>query len=130
MRCLLDTDFVIDYLTGQPDAHETLARILPEGVAISSITFSEIYEGIYGSRDPGAAVAAFTAFLRSISVLPITRSVAKRTAHLRLELRQQNRPITHRALDLLIAGTALHYQLVLVTRNSKDYQDVPGLKRP
>jgi predicted nucleic acid-binding protein len=127
MRYLLDTDFVIDHLTGQQDAQDTLAQLLPDGVAISIITFSEIYEGIYGSRDPRAATRGFTAFVRGVPVLPISRSVAKRNGRLRLELRRQGRPITHRALDLLIAATALEHDLILVTRNRKDYEDVADL---
>lgn len=127
MRYPLDTDFVIDHLTGQQDARDTLAQLLPDGVAISIITFSEIYEGIYGSRDSRAAARAFTTFLREDLVLPISRSVAKRNARLRLELRRQERPITHRALDLLIAATAREHDLILVTRNRKDYEDVADL---
>src|SRR5579872_1419159 len=122
MRYLLDTDFVIDYLTGRPGARDTLAQLLPHGVAISVVTFSEIFEGIYGSRDPRAATRAFSTFLRGVPVLPLSRSVAKRTARVRLDLRRQSRPITHRALDLVIAATALQQDLVLVTRNSKDYE--------
>ncbi len=30
--------------------------------------------------------------------------------------------------DLLIAATALHYDLTLVTRNVKDFQRTPGLR--
>jgi predicted nucleic acid-binding protein len=127
MRYLLDTDFVIDHLTGQQDARDTLAQLLPDGVAISIITFSEIYEGIHGSRDPRATTRGFTAFLGGVPVLPISRSVAKRNARLRLELRRQGRPITHRALDLLIAATALEHNLILVTRNRKDYEDIADL---
>lgn len=128
MRYLLDTDFVIDHLTGQADALDTLTRLLPDGVAVSMITFSEIYEGIYGSRDPRAAAAAFTTFLRGVPVLPVSRSVAKRTATLRLELRQQGRAVNHRALDLIIAATALDLGLTLVTRNRRDYGDISGLE--
>jgi predicted nucleic acid-binding protein len=50
-------------------------------------------------------------------------------AQLRLTLRQQGRPITHRALDLLIAATALQHHLTLVTRNTQDYDDIPALLR-
>ncbi len=33
-----------------------------------------------------------------------------------------------RSLDLIIAATALEYNLTLVTRNTEDYADVPDLK--
>lgn len=85
MRYLLDTDFVIDHLTGQAEA-----LIVP--------------------------------------VLPFSRSIAKRTAKLRLELRQQGRSVNNRALDLIIAATALEHDLTLVTRNRKDYDDIAVLR--
>ena len=80
---MLDTDFVIDHLRGQADALATLTPLLPDGVAVSMITFSEIYEGNYGSRDPRSAAGAFTKFVRGVPVLPVSRSVAKPTAGLR-----------------------------------------------
>lgn len=129
MTYLLDTDFVIDYLTGQDSATTLLATLLPHGASISIITYSEIYEGIYGSRDPRQAERGFLTFLSDISVLPVSRAVAKRNAQVRLALRTAKHPLTHRALDLLIAATALAHDLELVTRNTSDYDDVPGLRR-
>jgi len=32
-------------------------------------------------------------------------------------------------MDLLIAATALHHDLTLLTRNTRDFRLVPGLKR-
>jgi tRNA(fMet)-specific endonuclease VapC len=86
-----------------------------------------MYEGIYGSRNPRTAAGAFTTFLHGVPVLPVSRLVAKRTAKLRFELRQGGRPINHRTLDLIIAATALEHDLVLVTRNLKDYEDIVAL---
>jgi len=127
MRYLVDTDWVVDYLSGQKAADELFTALLPEGIAISIITFSEIYEGIYGSRNPQRAEAAFRAFLREVAVLGINRAVAKRNGQIRRELRRQHRQIAHRAFDLLIAATTLEHSLTLVTRNLDDYADIPGL---
>ncbi len=69
---------------------------------------------------------AAQAFLRGVTVLPITRTVVRRNATIRLDLRQRGRTIRVRGLDLLIAATALTYGLTVVTRNTADYGDVPG----
>lgn len=58
----------------------------------------------------------------------ISRAVAKRNGLIRQELRRKRRPISHRAIDLLIAATALEHDLILVTRNLGDYGDVPNLR--
>jgi tRNA(fMet)-specific endonuclease VapC len=127
VRYLLDTDFVIDYLTGQDHARAIFLSFLSSGATLSVITYSEIYEGIYGSRDPLEAERGFLAFLRGVRVQPISRAIAKRNASIRLDLRRRKHPITHRALDLVIAATALERDLELVTGNTSDYDDIPGL---
>jgi len=104
---ILDSDVLIDHPTGQATATNLLQALLPDGAAISIITFSEMYEGIYGSRDPKTAQTSFTRFLRGVSVLPISRRVATRTAPIHLELRRQGRPLTDRALCRARPGSPL-----------------------
>lgn len=60
-------------------------------------------------------------------VLPFSVAEARRCAGIRRTLRSQGRRVSTRALDLMIAATAIEHQLVLVTRNVRDYRDVPGL---
>lgn len=96
-----------------------------DGVAISVDPFTEIYEGIYGSRDPNTAEQGFRAFLVGTPVLGYTRTVAKQTARIRYDLRSCRRAIDHWTLDLVIAATAITYGLTLVTR---DYSDIPALQ--
>ena len=127
MKYLIDSDLVVDWLNGHQPTVNFLAPLFLQSIALSIITYSEIFEGIYGGRDPRQEQRVFLAFLRSVKVVAVTRGVARRNARLRRALRAQNRPLAHRALDLLIAATALEYGLVLLTRNKKDYADVPGL---
>ena len=125
MTYLVDTDRVADWLVGRPDAIELLTRISPDGLAISLITFGEIYEGVFFGRDPTAAEAIFRRFLRDVDVLPLNRTIMRRFARVRGELRRRGQNIGD--TDTLIAATALHHMLILVTRNLKDFQRVPGL---
>lgn len=89
MTYLIDTDYVIDYLAGQPAAKAQLPTLRTDGVAIGIVTFTEIYEGIYGSRDPKTAELGFRAFLGGTPVLGYTRTVAKQTARIRNDLRSR-----------------------------------------
>ncbi len=127
MRYLLDTDWVADYLQGKEAAQQHIDPLLPLGTAISVLTYSEIYQGILGSYDPPLGKRILRRFLRGVTVLGVTRGVAEVNSAIRLELDRQKKPYKHRALDLLIAATAVHHHLVLVTRNRRDFQDVPGL---
>jgi predicted nucleic acid-binding protein len=127
MTYLIDTDWLIDYLLGVPPAQTLLASLLPDGLAISIITYSEVYEGILRSPDIQAGARGLRAFLRGAAVLPVTKTVARRNAQVRAHLRGQGRSVRQRAFDLLIAATALTYGLTVVTRNRQDYNDVPGI---
>ena len=60
-------------------------------------------------------------------VLTLTIPIAERCARLRETLRLQGKRVNQRALDLIVAATALEHDLTLVPRNVADYRDIPGL---
>ena len=124
MSHLIDSDWVADYLRGRSEAVAVLPAL--DGRAISLITFGEIYEGIYYGRDPGGAERGFRRFLRAVDVLPLTRTIMRRFARVRGQLRSQGQLISDP--DLLIAVTALHHNLTLVTRNLRHFRRIPGLQ--
>ena|SRR6266536_3912577 len=125
MSYLLDTDAVADWLNSRPKAVRLLPTLEPEGLAISLITYGEVYDGIYYGRDPRSAEQAFRRFLRGVSVLPLTRTIRRRFARLRGQLRRQG--LTVQDPDLLIAATAFTHDLTLVTRNIHHFGRIPGL---
>jgi predicted nucleic acid-binding protein len=49
---LLDADWIIDFLSGRPDAVSLIARLAPAGIALSAVTHTEVMQGVRGSRDP------------------------------------------------------------------------------
>jgi tRNA(fMet)-specific endonuclease VapC len=108
MRYLVDSDWIADYLKGRAAAVGLLESLLPDGIAISIISFAEVYEGIYYGRDRPRYEASFRQFLRGVEVLGITRSIARRFAVLRGTMRLQGQLISQP--DLLIGATALHLQ--------------------
>jgi tRNA(fMet)-specific endonuclease VapC len=126
MTYLIDTDWVASYLNGRADAIQLLNSVAPSGIAISLITYGEIYDGIYHGKTPKAAERGFLQFLRTATVLPLNRSIMKRFAQVRGDLRRAGQTIAD--TDVLIGATALHYQLELVTRNVRHFQRIPQLK--
>ena len=119
---------MVDHLENHPGAIQLLERLAPAKIAISIITYLEAYEGVERSPDRQAAEAKLHAFVNRVPVLPLSRAVARRCAALRHALRRQGKRVDRRALDLLIAATALEHDLTLVTRNVEDFEDIPGLK--
>ena len=125
MTYLVDTDWVADYLKGRSHAVTLLNRLFPDGLAISIITFAEVYEGIYYGAEPRRNEAVFRQFLKGVPVLPISRSVAQRFAQVRGGLRSKGQLIPQP--DLFIAATALQHDLTLLTRNVHHFERIPGL---
>jgi predicted nucleic acid-binding protein len=124
---LLDSNLVIPYLADDPATVPLVERLAPDGLAISIVTYMEVYEGILRGPDPARAQEQFAHFLSVVPILPFTLAVARRCALLREELKGRNRRVRDRALDLMIAATALEHDFQLVTRNLADYADIPGL---
>ena len=126
MKYLVDSDYVADYLKGRTPSTDLLNTLLQDGIAISMITFAEVYEGIYYGHNRAHYTHIFQQFLQGVSVLGITRSIAKQYARMRGELGRKGQLIDQP--DLFIAATAIYHKLTLVTRNIKDYQRIPNLK--
>lgn len=128
MSYLIDSDVVVDSLFDQHDALTLLAGLRQAGLAISVISYMEVGEGIASSRSPLQARRGMQAFMRGTRLLVVGRSIADRAAAIRLDLRNQKRPVNDRALDIIVAATAIEHRLTLVTRNLRDYQDIDGLQ--
>jgi tRNA(fMet)-specific endonuclease VapC len=127
MIYLIDTDVVIDHLNADPATVQLLEPLTVAGIAISIVGFMETYQGIFRNPNPAAVQEEFDDFLDGVPVIPLAEDIARRCAQLREDLKQQGKRVRSRALDLITAATALHYNLTLVTRNTADYDDIPGL---
>lgn len=127
MKYLLDTCVVSDFVKGDS---QTLARIKlqsPSSIAISSITLHEIQYGLALNATRAEKIRAIIHdFLAPIHVLDFSQGDAITAATIRAQLKQQGQPIG--SYDILIAGTALHHQLILITSNLKEFSRLDGLK--
>jgi len=126
MSYLVDTNVIAGWLKGRHEDIALLTTLVPAGLAISLITYGEIYEGIYYGRNPQTNERAFLQFLRGVDVLPLNRLIMRRFAQIRGQLRQTGSIIGDP--DILIGATALHHDLTVVTRNTKHFQRIPNLK--
>jgi tRNA(fMet)-specific endonuclease VapC len=127
MSYLIDSDVTIDHLAHEPEVASLLHELAGDGLAMSVITYMEVLQGCMRAPDPDAARSRFEELVLAIPVLPISTGIAEECAILRERFRTQGRRVGSRALDLLIASTALHYGLTLITLNIRDYADIPDL---
>jgi|SRR6266536_2483223 len=125
MKYLLDTHWVVSYLNGRQEAFDLISSLRQDGLAISYVTYAEVYQGVYYGKDPKDAERGFLEFLRKVEQIPISKSVLKIFSRIRGELKSQGRLIAD--MDLLIAATAIHHNLILVTRNLRDFGRIPDL---
>jgi predicted nucleic acid-binding protein len=127
MPYLVDSNVVIDHLGEVPEASQFLDRFAQDGIAISIVIYMEAFQGVVQSEHPEEAAEKFHAFIDTVLILPFSFAIAERCARLRETLRSQNKRVKSRALDLIIAATALEYGLTLVTKNTEDFRDIPDL---
>jgi len=125
MKYLVDTDWVIEYLKGRDPVVSLLSDWVSAGLAISLITYGEIYDGIYASQVPNQQEEGFLRFLQGVTLLSLNTETMQYFARLRGQLRAEGQMIGD--ADLLIASTALQYNLTLLTFNLRHFRRIPAL---
>ncbi len=122
MRVLFDTSVVIDP-AGVEIADDATC-------AISTITVAELGVGVATARDEAERVRRTIGLQRIRSLfeeLPVDSAVAEAYAAVAVAVRAEGRNHRPRALDMLIAATALAHDVPLVTRDVKDFMTLHHL---
>ncbi|RFO97777.1 PIN domain-containing protein [Rhodoferax lacus] len=116
---LADTNVISEFVKKTPDAQVMRWLQSVELLAISAITLEEAHFGL-AWQPHTRKLALFNAMVeRMHAVYPVTASIAQRGGVLRGQFQAQG--IVRSAPDMLIAATALEHQLVLATRNVRDF---------
>ena len=125
MRYLLDTNSCIAVMRHVPNVVNHFAATTPTDCAISSITSYELQTGVAKCANPVKEQAKVDLLLKTVQLLPFERSAARQAAQVRALLESQGQPIG--PYDVLLAGHALAWSLILVTSNTNEFSRVPGL---
>lgn len=126
---LVDTDWAIHYMRGESGIVQTLDSLIDqeENLAISLITYGELWEGVQHSRNPEKHKRELKDFLNTgVSILGLDIEILKIFGEERGRLRKNGTMIGD--LDLLIASTCKANNATLLTNNEKHYKLVNGLK--
>ena len=126
MRYLLDTDWAIDYLNGNPQVRRRLDPLRPEGIGISIISLAELYEGIVNSSNREHDERELADFLRPFPLINLNLPICRIFGVERARLRAAGTLIQD--MDLLIGATALRHNLTLLTNNRRHFERLSGLR--
>ena len=121
---LVDTNVVSEARRGSRQAVAWLRSVHPESVYLSALTLGEIMRGVALRRksDPQTATR-LTEWLEQLRqdhsdrILPVTDRIALEWGRI-AALRPRG------DIDGLIAATAIVHDLILVTRNVRDFEDI------
>ncbi len=128
-KYLLDTNICIHYLKGQYNLQEKISKVGLDSCFLSEITIAELFYGVENSAE--------TQRKKNLENLSQLRaSFVGRTlligdsfyeyARQKASLKRMGRIVGE--FDLLIGATAIVHGLTLVTRNTKDFQNLDGIQ--
>lgn len=126
MKYLVDSDWLIDGIGGDPAAVRVLDELSGDPLAVGIVSCGEVFAGAFSSPDPAHELAIFRRYLSAFVILPLSDPIMELFARVRGDLRRRGLLIPD--LDLQIAATALHHDLELLTRNRRHFDRIPGLK--
>jgi tRNA(fMet)-specific endonuclease VapC len=119
---LLDTNSCIDFLKGRSDM---LAQRMDANFGklwVSAISVGELMVGSRWSQDRRGDAERINIFVANVEVADFDEACARRYGAVIHAI-----GVRRKSFDRLIGVQALERGLVLVTRNGRDFDDVPGL---
>ncbi len=118
MKYLLDANSIIALLSGAyPSLMRRVAATEAGAIGVSIIAFAEVAHGSSIGRPP--ELELLDNFIEEIPLIPFDEAAARIYATI---------PFKRHSYDRLIAAQALSRSLTVISRNVRDFEDVPGLK--
>jgi tRNA(fMet)-specific endonuclease VapC len=127
MHCL-DTNVVIAIFRGvESDLRAKLENLKLQGVrfAITTVTLSELYRGAFLSASREQNIAQINEFLEGLVLIGEDKQSCLLFGQDFAFL--QKKGMQTQELDLIIASICKSNHLVLVTKNIKDFRNIPNL---
>lgn len=116
-KCVFDTVVLIDYFCGRPGARPYFEAILNKKATGAYFTISELE--LWQGLRPGEE-GRHEALLSLLERVPLSGDIARRAGELRRHVGLNKLSLP----DAAIAATAAHLGCVLVTRNTRDFEQL------
>ena len=124
MKYLLDSNAVIALMKGHSGFISELRRHKPQDFAIPAIVAHELFYGAYKGQRVAENLARVDAL--QFETLDFDKEDARMAGEIRAALASLGTPIG--AYDVLIAGQAIARDLILITRNVREFERVHKLR--
>jgi tRNA(fMet)-specific endonuclease VapC len=125
MNFLLDTDICSAHMRRPAKLIHRFIQYTGQ-IAIASVTLAELYAGAYKHSQLKRLLALIADLLQEVQVIDFDSACAERFGQVRGTLLGQG--IAVPTADLMIATAALVHNLTMVTHNTADFQNIPGLR--
>lgn len=115
-KYLLDTSILIDHLRGSKDVNSYLEDIAQRGdiAGCCCINIAEIFAGMREKEREKT-----DRFIESLNYFEVIKEIAKLAGEIRQRYFKKGKTLA--TTDVIIAATALTYNLTLITKNIKHY---------
>ena len=123
---IIDSDTWIEYFHHRSGVGAHIAQVQKHEIFVSEVSIAELTYGALHSKNVQKHMREPEMIKKNFQVLPIIQNWARDYAEIRQGLACQGLKIGD--FDILIALTALHHGLTMVTNNTKHFGKIPGLK--
>jgi predicted nucleic acid-binding protein len=126
---LIDTCAWIDVEEGALAPADVATLTRDEPVFLSPVTIAELRFGAEVAKDPGMRQKRLAALrrLQRKPLLPLDGATGDIFGSLAAAIKAAGRQHRYRVQDLWIASQAVQHGFGLLTRNRRDFEDIPGL---
>ncbi|MBI5036788.1 type II toxin-antitoxin system VapC family toxin [Candidatus Micrarchaeota archaeon] len=122
-----DTDVLVAVLRQKKDAIDFLESLEKnETLTTTVISACELFEGAFYSDDPQKSLREVNDLLGNLGVLPVSVASAACFGETASGLKKSGKTVED--FDVLIASIVLKHGETLVTRNTKHFERIKGLK--
>ena len=119
---IADADVLVDFLKGVGEAERIRIELQTGRLCTTTIAAFELWAGAGNHQQ----IAAVETLLGALSILPLDLSSARRAGEIQRDLASREAGIG--MADSLVSGICLEHDAILLTRNRRHYERVPGLR--
>jgi len=125
LMLLLDTNIIIAFFKGEQIISEKVLSQIDQ-IALSSLVVAELDYGAKASQRSEENLEKLYNFIELTEVVPFDLKCAKTFGIIKSKLRLLGKPTGE--VDAFLAATAITHNATLVTKNSKHFENIEGLK--